>query len=242
MSHDTPLSPASPDFAHLDEPLIPPSPNFQSGDLHPQRGSLYSSTGVSNRGSSGWTSRASLNEDRGLLSAQPASAAAPLAADAPPKSEDTAGVPADARKKRRRWLVPLIIALVLLVVVVVVVAVYFAVIKPNHHSGSNNGSGNDSSSSSASEPASPTGTSSPSVLISGGDGSTVTTESGDKFVYNNAFGGYWYHDPASPLAGAGRPNSWTPPVNESWPWGTQKINGCVPSHSLLSVCRLRWLL
>lgn len=31
------------------------------------------------------------------------------------------------------------------------------------------------------------------------------------------------HD--DPFNDGARPNSWTPPLNESWVWGTNKING-----------------
>ncbi|KAJ7205857.1 glycoside hydrolase superfamily [Mycena haematopus] len=63
------------------------------------------------------------------------------------------------------------------------------------------------------------------VSVTGGDGSTVTTDSGDTFVYRNAFGGYWHLDPDNPFTSASRANSWTPPLNGSWTWGVDRING-----------------
>ncbi|EJD51876.1 glycoside hydrolase [Auricularia subglabra TFB-10046 SS5] len=59
-------------------------------------------------------------------------------------------------------------------------------------------------------------------------------DDGTKFTYKNPHGGYWYYDPEAPTGGAGRPNTWTPPVNESWPWGQQNMHGSV----LLARC---WL-
>ncbi|KAJ7590552.1 glycoside hydrolase family 5 protein [Mycena floridula] len=107
---------------------------------------------------------------------------------------------------------------VILVVVVVVVALYFAVIKPKNDKDRSSGSG--SGSSDNSDP----GWSS-STFTTGGDGSTVTLENGTTFTYNNKFGGYWVWDPAHPFTNDARPNSWTPPLNQSWTFGKDKING-----------------
>ncbi|KAJ7886829.1 glycoside hydrolase [Mycena olivaceomarginata] len=62
------------------------------------------------------------------------------------------------------------------------------------------------------------------VLI-GGDGSTVTTDSGQTFTYTNSFGGYWLSDPENPFASGARANSWTPALNESWTWGVDRVFG-----------------
>ncbi|KAH7107071.1 glycoside hydrolase [Auriculariales sp. MPI-PUGE-AT-0066] len=81
--------------------------------------------------------------------------------------------------------------------------------------GSNSGNGSSS-----------TTPSQPSVLLGGFDGSEVTLDDGSKLTYTNSFGGSWYYDPDHPLDGpAGQANSWTPPVNESWRWGTDKQFG-----------------
>ncbi|KAJ6555480.1 hypothetical protein B0H10DRAFT_2241383 [Mycena sp. CBHHK59/15] len=45
--------------------------------------------------------------------------------------------------------------------------------------------------------------------VCGEDGSTVTTSSGESFVY-------WLADPANPFLTGAKPNSWTPALNESW--------------------------
>ncbi|KAJ6558743.1 glycoside hydrolase family 5 protein [Mycena vulgaris] len=62
-------------------------------------------------------------------------------------------------------------------------------------------------------------------LVTGGDGSTVVMDSGETFVYKNPFGGYWLSNPADPFANGARANSWTPALNESWTWGTDRIYG-----------------
>ncbi|KAF9450270.1 glycoside hydrolase family 5 protein [Macrolepiota fuliginosa MF-IS2] len=64
-----------------------------------------------------------------------------------------------------------------------------------------------------------------STLLSGGDGSTVTTENGTSFTYRNSFGGYWVQDTANPFNNDARPNSWTPPLNTSWNWGVDRVYG-----------------
>ncbi|EAU89575.2 exo-beta-1,3-glucanase [Coprinopsis cinerea okayama7 len=60
----------------------------------------------------------------------------------------------------------------------------------------------------------------------GGDGTEVRMNEGDaSFVYQNTFGGYWHHNPLDPFKLYARPNSWTPPLNESWTWGQDRIYG-----------------
>ena len=74
-------------------------------------------------------------------------------------------------------------ATIIIVALAVVLPVYFVVIKPKNDKNSGTagagevggGSGNDQS---------PTG------ATSGGDGSEIITEDGEKFVYKNSFGGF----------------------------------------------------
>jgi aryl-phospho-beta-D-glucosidase BglC (GH1 family) len=66
---------------------------------------------------------------------------------------------------------------------------------------------------------------SPTSVITGGDGSIITTETGVSFTYQNSFGGIWYADPNDPFNNNAQPNSWTPPLNTSWTWGKDKANG-----------------
>ena len=62
-------------------------------------------------------------------------------------------------------------------------------------------------------------------VISGGDGSTVTMESGDTFTYTNKFGGFWVQDPNDPYNNNAQAQSWSPPLNQSWDWQNNKIRG-----------------
>ncbi|KAJ2922822.1 hypothetical protein H1R20_g14279, partial [Candolleomyces eurysporus] len=61
--------------------------------------------------------------------------------------------------------------------------------------------------------------------ITGGDGSLVTMVDGSTFTYSNKFGGFWTSDPNNPTSDSARPNSWTPPLNQTWDFNTDKIYG-----------------
>ncbi|TFK68459.1 glycoside hydrolase [Pluteus cervinus] len=127
--------------------------------------------------------------------------------------------------KPRRWRLYLgLLALLVVVVLVVVLPVFFTVIKPKQNAV--NESSHGSSSAPTAHGSSPSGAPAvPSGAITGGDGSTVTTVDGSTFVYNNQFGGYWWHDPNDPFNNNARPNSWTPPLNQSWTWGQDRVFG-----------------
>ncbi|KAI5900779.1 glycoside hydrolase family 5 protein [Schizophyllum commune H4-8] len=53
----------------------------------------------------------------------------------------------------------------------------------------------------------------------------VVMEDGTKFRYNNTFGGFWVYDPEDPFNDNAQPNSYTPPLNETWDFGKDKIYG-----------------
>ncbi|KAH9940545.1 glycoside hydrolase [Epithele typhae] len=105
------------------------------------------------------------------------------------------------------------------ILVVIVIAgaaaliIYLAVIRPKHNDGAKNSSpaNNDTAAALA--------------VHMGGDGSTVTMEDGSTFTYANKFGGYWVSNPRDPFDNSARPNSWTPPLNQSWTWGKDRVNG-----------------
>ncbi|OSC98799.1 glycoside hydrolase family 5 protein [Trametes coccinea BRFM310] len=116
------------------------------------------------------------------------------------------------------------------VVVAVVVPVYFTVVKPNHNnsvksgtaSGSDtNGSGNAAVGSGTASATAPVQT----AVTTGGDGSTVTMEDGTTFTYKNQFGGFWVNNPEDPFDNSAQCNSWTPPLNQTWTWGKDRIWG-----------------
>ncbi|KAJ7466525.1 hypothetical protein FB451DRAFT_413937 [Mycena latifolia] len=120
--------------------------------------------------------------------------------------------------KKKRLIALGALAGVILVVAAVVIPVYFLVIKK--HSDSNSSSGGGAGAANAGG-----GGNNVVGAVTGADGSSVVTENGESFVYNNSFGGYWAADPADPFGPSGRTNSWTPPLNETWDWGTDKIYG-----------------
>lgn len=99
---------------------------------------------------------------------------------------DTAATNVKARKRSLvKWVIAGVILLIV-VVLAVVLPVYFTVIKPNNHqSAAASAPSNDGHNS-----AQPTPSTVPRVAITGGDGSTVTTDDGTKFTYQNKFGGF----------------------------------------------------
>ncbi|KAF7298343.1 Glycoside hydrolase family 5 protein [Mycena kentingensis (nom. inval.)] len=127
--------------------------------------------------------------------------------------------------RRARKLIPLALVALVVVVLAVVLPVYFVVIKPkkNNNNAAATGSSDDGSSSSdGTGDGSNPGTS--TLAVTGGDGSSVVTTTGESFVYNNTFGGYWYYDSSNPLLG-GRATEWSPLLNETWTWGKDRVYG-----------------
>ncbi|CAE7089107.1 unnamed protein product [Rhizoctonia solani] len=138
-------------------------------------------------------------------------------------SPEEAGYGKTPKQSKRHWFW-LLVALVALAVIVVavVVPVYFKVIKPNDNSVQISGSGSSTTSASAAEP---TRSETPQSTISGGNGSRVTTDAGNTFIYNNSFGGTWYYDPKDPFSNKAQAQSWSPPLNQTWKFGEDKIRG-----------------
>ncbi|CAE6377307.1 unnamed protein product [Rhizoctonia solani] len=132
---------------------------------------------------------------------------------------------ATSKRSRRPWFWLLIGLIALAVIIVaVIVPVYFKVIKPNNNAAQSSGS-NPSPGSSTASAAEPTQSEAPQVLITGGDGSRVTTDAGNTFIYNNSFGGTWYYDAKDPFNLNAQAQSWSPPLNQSWKWGTDQVRG-----------------
>lgn len=124
------------------------------------------------------------------------------------------------RSKSKRGIIILAsIAAAIIVIVAVVLAVYFTVIKPKS---------NNVAASPASTTSTGTGNGSGSVaVVTGGNGSTITTENGTTFTYVNPFGGTWYWDPNDPFNNNAQANSWTPPLNQTFKFGTNRMFGSV---------------
>ncbi|KAL0946390.1 hypothetical protein HGRIS_012619 [Hohenbuehelia grisea] len=138
----------------------------------------------------------------------------------------------DGDSPRRRKRLPLILGVIaglIALILIIVLPVYFTVIKPKNNvntaaaspasSGSSSDSGN--SGSGNSEPGKPA----TAAAFTGGDGSTIIKEDGSTFTYSNKFGGFWVSDPKDPFNNGARPNSWTPPLNQSWTWGKDRVFG-----------------
>lgn len=140
------------------------------------------------------------------------------------KTEKDYGAGSQGSGKRRGcWILAALVAL-LVIAAAVVVPVYFKVIKPNNNSVQSSNTSSGSSTSSAPSPTQSSAPETPQAVISGGDGSTVTTETGS-FIYNNSFGGFWYSDPADPFNNNAQAQSWSPPLNTSWRFGIDHIRG-----------------
>jgi glucan 1,3-beta-glucosidase len=124
-----------------------------------------------------------------------------------------------AKSKRKIIIIATLAALILLLLAVLI-PVYFAVIRPKSNTNLAAGSPN-------SHPTSTGKNGNPSVatVVTGGDGSTVTTDDGSTFTYHNSFGGYWYWDENDPFNNGARPQSWSPALNETFRYGIDKIRG-----------------
>ncbi|CAE6534547.1 unnamed protein product [Rhizoctonia solani] len=132
----------------------------------------------------------------------------------------------EPKRSKRPWFWALVALVVLAVIVVaVIVPVYYKVIKPNNNAAQSSGNVSDSESSSTASAAQPTQSEAPQALLTGGDGSRVTTDAGNTFTYNNSFGGIWYHDPKDPFNLNAQAQSWSPPLNQSWKWGIDQVRG-----------------
>lgn len=133
-----------------------------------------------------------------------------------PYLDDKPSAYSSPRSKPRRTILVLASIAAIIVILAAVLSVYFVTVKPK----SNN--------SATSNPSPSGGSGSDSIaLVTGGNGSTVTTENGTTFTYFNPFGGIWYWDPEDPFNNNAQPNSWTPPLNQTFNFGTDRIFGSV---------------
>jgi len=118
-------------------------------------------------------------------------------------------------KSKRKVIVWAVLGSLALLIAGVVLALYFTVWKKK------GGSVSDSSTPGA---AKPSGTPQ-AAAVTGGDGSTVLTEDGTKFTYSNSFGGTWYWDENDPFNSGAKAQSWTPRLNETFRYGSDRIFG-----------------
>ncbi|KAJ7257725.1 glycoside hydrolase [Mycena rebaudengoi] len=140
--------------------------------------------------------------------------------------DDTAADTASPKGNKRRNLGLGALALLVIVVLAVVLPVYFLVIKKHNVKSAAVASSTGSAPTEGSTDGKDDGAKGVvSAVQTGGDGSTVTKADGSTFVYQNQFGGYWASSSSDPFLTASRANSWTPPLNQSWDWGKDKIYG-----------------
>lgn len=150
-------------------------------------------------------------------------------------------------RPRSRIKILLLVSIGLIVVAAaVIIPVYFTIIKPKSHpDASNNGTDNNGGG-----PSSSSGIPNSAIDFTpqtNGDGSTIFDPlTGKSFNYTNSFGGSYFFDPsnpfpsslgasskkkrdASPFNGYTGPSaqaqSFTPPLNTSWKWGTDQVRG-----------------
>ncbi|KAK2460379.1 hypothetical protein APHAL10511_007544 [Amanita phalloides] len=199
----------------------PTGPRFLGSALHPRHSFASSNnTFPSARAASEYSSLYPINYNNAYQDD-------PLAADSAPRPMSPMGTSPILDEKNVRYAPPrpssrrgrlalLALAAVVLVIVAVVIAVYFAVIK-HKPTGSRDVPDGTSSTNSAKGPT--------NVLVTGGDGSTVTMDDGTTFVYANKHGGYWYYDQNDPFNNGARAQSWTPALNETFNYGIDKIRG-----------------
>ncbi|KAF8878964.1 glycoside hydrolase superfamily [Infundibulicybe gibba] len=132
---------------------------------------------------------------------------------------------AHTRKRPRSVLLLAAVAAVLLIALAIILPIIFTVLKKKSSDGVPAAASSSPTPSSVDSGPPPAGGSTSEKSIYGGDGSTVTMEDGNTFVYKNKFGGYWASDPKNPFNNDARPNSWTPPLNATWTWGKDRVFG-----------------
>jgi glucan 1,3-beta-glucosidase len=125
-----------------------------------------------------------------------------------------------SKSTRRTTIILFSIGGLILFSVAIVLPVYFLVVKHTNNAADQHSNGTTG----------PSGSKTPlkSSLVTGGDGSTVMMEDGTTFTYLNSFGGYWYYDPDDPFNNGAQAQSWTPPLNQTFNYGSDRIRGCVP--------------
>lgn len=139
---------------------------------------------------------------------------------------------ASPSKSKRKIIIGAIAIGVIVVAIAIVVALYFTVIKKNGKTssgiggsdggGNNNNNGNNNGNNT---------TPSSNLAKSGGDGSKITLDDGSQMTYSNKFGGTWYWDASDPFNNNAQAQSWTPPLNQSFNWGTDRVFGSVSQSS-----------
>ena len=129
-------------------------------------------------------------------------------------------------KSKRKMIIGMIAVGVIIAAIAIVVALYFTVIKKSSNTssktGGSSGGGNNNNGNGGNNNNNPS-----NKIVTGGDGSTITFDDGTQMTYSNKFGGAWYWDPKDPFNNNAQAQSWTPPLNQSFVWGQDRIFGSV---------------
>ena len=144
--------------------------------------------------------------------------------------EEKRGTYAPPNKSKRKLIIGAIAVGVIIAAIAIVVALYFTVIKKNGKTSSNvsngdNGNNNNNGDNNGTNNHNNSTTN--NLVKSGGDGSTITFNDGTTMTYSNKFGGTWYWDSEDPFNNNAQAQSWTPPLNQSFKWGEDRIFGSV---------------
>jgi hypothetical protein len=160
---------------------------------------------------------------------------------------------APPNKSKRKMVIVAIVVGVAVAAIGIVVALYFTVIKKNGKTsdalGNNNNNGNGNGNNNPNNGNGNNNNTTNNILKSGGNGSTIHLDNGTTIIYSNPFGGTWYWDPDDPFNNNAQAQSWTPPLNQSFKWGTDRIFGSVSRPSFQgfalifasSQCQSWWL-
>jgi len=133
-------------------------------------------------------------------------------------------------KSKRKIVIGAIAIGVTIAAIAIVVALYFTVIRKNDNTSSGIG-GNDDGNNDNNNNDGNNDTPTNNLIKSGGDGSTITFEDGTQMTYSNKFGGTWYWDSDDPFNNNAQAQSWTPPLNQSFKWGEDRVYGSVAQPS-----------
>lgn len=149
--------------------------------------------------------------------------------------EEKRDIYAPPSKSKRKFVIIAVAVGVVIVAIAVIVALYFTVIKKSgktSNSLGDNNNGNNNNTNNNNDNNGKNNNTSSNILKSGGDGSTLHLDDGTNMTYSNPFGGTWYWDPKDPFNNNAQAQSWTPPLNQSFKWGTDRIFGFVPKPFL----------
>lgn len=126
--------------------------------------------------------------------------------------------------KRKAFIIGVTAAVVLILVVAIVVPIVAVLLKDDDKNNSNNANSGDSGNSgnSGSGGGDGKGKSSPKVLVTGGNGSTIDLGNGKSFTYLNNFGGFWV---SIPLNNSAQAQNYTKPLSEEWDYANDRILG-----------------